>query len=182
MASDDQTNITIEFYGQNRSLNMYHMTRMWLLKIVTFRDLTLTLTRTEVWRLHSYSTFANIWECSGLVWACLSRVGGSENQNAKMLNFDLTLKWHVTFWDNFKSALEPSRWDLSNAASPVTLRSLVWELAVGGGGGQWRLAETPVKRGLRSRPGKSKTSIFSFLLKKGTLNGRTGKVSQATCK
>ena len=25
----------------------------------------------------------------GRVWACLSRVGGSENQNLKMLNFDI---------------------------------------------------------------------------------------------
>ena len=33
------------------------------------------------------------------------------------------------FKKNFKSALEPSRRDLSNAASPVSLRSLVWELA-----------------------------------------------------
>ena len=29
------------------------------------------------------------FECFDRVWACLSRVGGCENQNAKMLNFDL---------------------------------------------------------------------------------------------
>ena len=47
----------------------------------------------------------------------------------------LTWPWPDTwpFKKNFKSALEPSRRDLSNAASPVSLRSLVWELAWGGG-------------------------------------------------
>ena len=44
--SYDQTNVTIEFYGQNGSYNMHHMTRMWLLNMVTFLDLTLTLTLT----------------------------------------------------------------------------------------------------------------------------------------
>ena len=29
------------------------------------------------------------FECFGRVWACLSQVGGSENQNAETLNFDL---------------------------------------------------------------------------------------------
>ena len=63
----------------------------------------------------------------------------------------LTWPWPDTwpFKKNFKSALEPSRRDLSNAASPVSLRSLVWELAWGDVvPGQWRSAETPVKRGL----------------------------------
>ena len=71
----------------------------------------------------------------------------------------LTWLWPDTwpFKKKFKSALEPSRWDLSNAASPVSLRSLVWELAWGGvirppPPGQWRSAETPVKRGLKLRP------------------------------
>ena len=74
----------------------------------------------------------------------------------------LTWPWPDTwpFKKNFKSGLEPSRRDLSNAASPVSLRSLVWELVWGGWElvwgrytppppGQWRSAETPVKRGLR---------------------------------
>ena len=52
--------------------------------------------------------------------------------NAQFL--PLTWPWPDTwpFKKNFKSALEPSRRDLSNAASPVSLRSLVWELAWGG--------------------------------------------------
>ena len=73
--------------------------------------------------------------------------------NAQFL--PLTWPWPDTwpFKKSFKSALEPSRRDLSNAASPVSLRSLVWELAWGGRytpppPGQWRSAETPVKRGL----------------------------------
>ena len=71
----------------------------------------------------------------------------------------LTWPWPDTwpFKKNFKSALEPSRRDLSNAASPVSLRSLVWELAWGGfirppPPGQWRSAETPVKRGIIGQP------------------------------
>ena len=66
----------------------------------------------------------------------------------------LTWPWPDTwpFKNFFKSTLEPSRRDLSNAASPVSLRSLVWELVWGGvirpPPGQWRSAETPVKRGL----------------------------------
>ena len=74
--------------------------------------------------------------------------------NAQFL--PLTWPWPDTwpFKKNFKSALEPSRRDLSNAASPVSLRSLVWELAWGGvirpPPGQWRSAETPVKRGLKA--------------------------------
>ena len=75
--------------------------------------------------------------------------------NAQFL--PLTWPWPDTwpFKKNFKSALEPSRRELSNAASPVSLRSLVWELAWGGvirpppPPGQWRSAETPVKRGLK---------------------------------
>ena len=52
--------------------------------------------------------------------------------NAQFL--PLTWPWPDTwpFKKIFKSALEPSRRDLSNAASPVSLRSLVWELAWGG--------------------------------------------------
>ena len=38
IASIDETNITIEFYGKNNSWNMYHMTRMWHLNIVTFDE------------------------------------------------------------------------------------------------------------------------------------------------
>ena len=32
---------------------------------------------------------SNLYECFGRVWACLSQVGGSENQNAETLNFYL---------------------------------------------------------------------------------------------
>ena len=48
--------------------------------------------------------------------------------------FDLTLTWPVTFLENFMSALEAFWWDLSNAASTVSLWPSVLEIAV---------AETP---------------------------------------
>ena len=89
-------------------------------------------------------------------------------QKRSILIFDLTCTWHVTFKEIFKSALELSRRDLSNAASPVSLRSLVWELPGGGGGrytlpppGQWRSAETPVKSGLTQNIYKQRVqSVF----------------------
>ena len=76
-------------------------------------------------------------EYFGRVWACLSRVGGSENQDAQMLNFDLLPGLDMTrdlvcfIFFLIKCALEPSRRDLSNAASPVSLRSLVWAVPWG---------------------------------------------------
>ena len=76
---------------------MYHMTTMWLLNIVTFRDLTVTLTRTKYGvYTHTVPSY-NLWECFGRVWACLSQVGGSENQNAETLNFDLWPDLDLTF-------------------------------------------------------------------------------------
>ena len=67
----------------------------------------------------------------------------------------LTWPWPDTrpFKKNFKSALEPSRRDLSNAASPVSLRSLVWELAWPGGGALY--APPPPVNGVRLRPRSS---------------------------
>ena len=67
----------------------------------------------------------------------------------------LTWPWPDTWpFKEINSALEPSRRDLSIAASLVSLRSLFWELARGRytplPPGQWRSAETPVKRGLRN--------------------------------
>ena len=52
-------------------------------------------------------------------------------QNAQF--WPLTWPWPDTwpFKKQFKSVLETSRRDLSNAASPVSLRTLVWELAWG---------------------------------------------------
>ena len=76
-------------------------------------------------------------ECFGRVWTCLIRVGGSENQDAQMLNFDLLPGLDMTrdivcfIFFLIKCALEPSRRDLSNATSPVSLRSLVWALPWG---------------------------------------------------
>ena len=88
-----------------------------------------------VWRLHSYSTFVwplrVFWPSLGLFeWSW--RFWEPKCWNAQFL--PLTWPWPDTwpFKKNFKSALEPSRRDLSNAASPVSLRSLVWELAWGG--------------------------------------------------
>ena len=97
-------------------------------------------------------TFESVSAEFGPVWVKLA-VLRTKMRKRSILTFDLTLTWHVTFSEFFKSALEPSRRDLSNAASPVSLRSLVWELAWGGGvirppPGQWHSAETPVKRGL----------------------------------
>ena len=56
MASDDQTDVAIESYGQNKCQNMYHMTQcdfyysdlLW-----SGLDLDLYLG----WRLHSYGAF-----------------------------------------------------------------------------------------------------------------------------
>ena len=97
-------------------------------------------------------TFESVSAEFGPVWVKLAVL------RTKMLKQFLPLTWPwPDTWPckkNFKSALEPSRRDLSNPASPVSLRSLVWELAWGGRytppppPGQWRSAETPVKRGL----------------------------------
>ena len=108
-----------------------------------------------VWRLHSYSTFVyplRVFRPSLGLFDSSWRFWEPKCWNAQFL--PLTWPWPDTwpFKKIFKSALEPSRRDLSNAASPVSLRSLVWELAWGGvirpPPGQWRSAETPVKRGL----------------------------------
>ena len=74
-------------------------------------------------------------ECFGRVWTCLSRVGGSENQDAQMLNFDLLPGLDMTrdlvcFIFFFKLSVPQIKWS-SNAASPVSLRSLVWALPWG---------------------------------------------------
>ena len=101
---------------------------------------------------HLRLTFESVSAEFGPVWVKLA-VLRTKMRKRSIFTFDLTLIWHVTFNYFFKSALEPSRRELSNAASPVSLRSLVWELAWGGRytpppPGQWRSAETPVKRGL----------------------------------
>ena len=71
-------------------------------------------------------------------------------------------RWNAQFWPFtwpwpdtwpfkkiFRSALEPSRRALSNAASPVSLQSLVWELAWGA------LYAPPPVNGVRLRPRSS---------------------------
>ena len=59
--------------------------------------------------------------------------------------------WGKSLCSYFKSALEPSRRDLSNAVSPVSLRSLVWELVWVGEG---VIRPSPVN-GVRLRPRSS---------------------------
>ena len=59
-------------------------------------------------------------------WSAVMR---TKMRKCSILTFDLTLTDTGPLNKKVKSALEPSRRDLSNAASPVSLRSLVWELA-----------------------------------------------------
>ena len=131
--------------------------------IVTFRDLTLTLTRIYYGFYTHTVPSSNLRECFGRVWACLSQVGGSGNQNAETLNFDLWPDLDLTsdlFNKIFKSAIKPSRRDLSKAASPVSLRSLVWELAWWGGGA---LYPPPPVNGVRLRP-RSSADLVTYVI------------------
>ena len=75
-------------------------------------------------------TFESVSAEFGPVWVKLA-VLRTKMRKRSILTFDLTLTWHVTFKEKFKSALEPSPRDLSNAVSPISLWSLVWELAWG---------------------------------------------------
>ena len=127
--------IIIDIYEQNGPQNMRRNNHINWKVTLTFRDLTVTLTCT-LCEVHTHAIpSAHLWEYVSRIFPRWNGPGGSEIQTALKAQFwPLTWPWPDTwpFKKNFKSALEPSRRDLSNAASPVSLRSLVWELAWGG--------------------------------------------------
>ena len=113
---------------------MCQTTHMKILGLVTFYDLTLTLTWAKYETISLFSAYS--WslgvhmESFGRKMLRLRSLR-SAAWIRPILTFDLTLTWHVTSILNFQSALEASRRDLSNAASPISLRPSFFETAGG---------------------------------------------------
>ena len=109
MKSNCTITVTIEFFVQNRPLNMCQTTHFIFFVFSDIFDLTLTLTWAEYEKKSLASTFARSlgvhMESFGRKMLRLRSLR-SATWKHPILTFDLTLTWHVTSILNFRKCLE----------------------------------------------------------------------------
>ena len=91
--------VIIEFCVQNDPYNMRHTVLMQYFDLVTLFDLTLTMTFTY-YKLHIYMLASSSpGKSLGKVGfaAVISPVSAADKAKVRILTFDVTLTWHVTF-------------------------------------------------------------------------------------
>ena len=109
MKSNCKLTVTIEFVVQNGQWNMCQTTHLKISGLVTFFDLTLTLTWVKYETISLVSTFDRSlgvhMECFGRKMLRLRSLR-SATWVHPILTFDLTLTWHVNSILNFRKCFE----------------------------------------------------------------------------